>query len=151
MQIYRLSKQPYSGDTEGLGSRLNGGRWNNAGIPCIYASESRALAILEYAANIELNSIPRNLNITTYEIPEAEFRSFKISELPGDWQSHPGPQSTKDFGSKLFLEKEYLGVKLPSSIIAKEYNYLINPLSAKMELVKVLNASDFIFDVRIKK
>lgn len=151
MQIYRLSRQPYSRNLKGVGSKLFGGRWNHIGVPCIYAAESRALAILEYAANTETDEIPRNLNLITYEVPEKEFKSFDIYELPGDWQLDPSPQSTKNFGAKLFEEKDCLGVKLPSIIVNKEYNYLINPLSDKLPLLKILDANDYSFDIRIKK
>ncbi len=32
---------------DGEGARLFGGRWNSPGVPAVYASESRALALLE--------------------------------------------------------------------------------------------------------
>ncbi len=46
MLVYRVGKTRFAKDLTGEGARLNGGRWNNIGTPCIYTAESRALAIL---------------------------------------------------------------------------------------------------------
>ncbi|MHB1178460.1 MAG: RES family NAD+ phosphorylase [Daejeonella sp.] len=151
MLLYRISKQTYAGDTEGIGSKLYGGRWNNAGIPCIYTSESRALAILEYAVNIELTMIPEKLAITIYEAPEDTFLNCTLNNLPPDWKDSPSPSSTKEYGSKIFLNISYLGIKVPSAIVQDEFNYLINPLSSKLTLLNIIDVQDFIFDQRIKK
>jgi len=151
MLLYRISKQAYAGHTEGIGSKLYGGRWNNTGIPCIYTSENRALAILEYAVNIELTMIPRKLAITIYEAPEDVFLNCTPSNLPPDWKDSPSSSSIKEYGSQLFLNISYLGIKVPSAIVQDEFNYLINPLSSKLTLLKIVAVQDFIFDQRIKK
>jgi RES domain-containing protein len=97
MLVYRLSKSKYRNDLEGAGAKLYGGRWNNIGTPCIYTSENRSLAILEYASNVELDQMPRALHFTVYDIPEKEFVTIEIKNLPGNWKDAPSPQSTKDF------------------------------------------------------
>ncbi len=150
MLVYRLSKHKYSRDLEGIGAKLHAGRWNNKSTPCIYTAESRSLAILEYSSNVELDLLPGALDMTTYEIPEAEFLEIRMEELPGNWNVSPSPQSTKDFGSRLFLETNFLGIKIPSVIVPDEFNYLINPLSNKAAVIKVIAIRDFVFDVRIK-
>lgn len=40
--------------------------------------------------------------------------------------------------------------KVPSIVIPEEVNYLINPESNKLSKITILDARDFIFDVRIK-
>ena len=55
MIVYRLSRTRWADDLTGEGSRLHGGRWNHPGTPCIYTSESRALAILEYTVNVNVD------------------------------------------------------------------------------------------------
>ena len=53
IRVYRITRQKYQ-DTflDGKGAATFGGRWNQVGIPVIYASESRALAVLEILANV---------------------------------------------------------------------------------------------------
>ena len=86
------------------------------------ASESRALAVLEYAVNIELIMIPKKLAITIYEASEDEFLNCNFETLPPDWKDIPAPHSTKEYGSKLFLNISYLGLKIPSAIVEDEFN-----------------------------
>ena len=61
MLVYRIGRTKRAGDLTGEGSRLNGGRWNHKLTPCIYTSESRALALLEYTVNVNIDEIPRAL------------------------------------------------------------------------------------------
>ena len=56
---YRVGRTRYARDLDGEGARLHGRRWNHPLTPCIYTSESRALALLEYTANVNIDDIPR--------------------------------------------------------------------------------------------
>ena len=150
MLVYRLASRKYARDTTGEGARLNGGRWNHIGTPCLYASESRALAILEYSANIELFSIPRALCLVTFDMPEDSLWECKIPSLPGNWTQAPAPTETKDFGTKLLSAVAHLVIKIPSAIVPQEFNYLINPLHPAMAKVRIAEAVDFVYDIRIK-
>lgn len=150
MKVFRISKSKWKEDLEGTGAKLAGGRWNNIGLACIYTSESRALAILEYAANVELELMPRALHMTSYEIPEKDFLTFTETDLPGDWKTVPAPQSTKDFGSVYLKNPDILGIKIPSAIIPDEFNYLINPGSKMLSSITIEEAKDYVFDVRVK-
>src|SRR4051812_24071522 len=99
MIVYRIGKTRYAKDLTGEGARLHGGRWNQIGTSCIYTSESRALAVLEYTVNTNVADIPRSLSISSIEIPDA-FLDHPIASLPGDWKQAPAPSSTKEFGSR---------------------------------------------------
>ena len=150
MIVYRIGKTKYATDLTGEGARLYGARWNHIGTPCIYTSESRALALLEYTVNVNVDDIPRALSFTAIEIPDDQIYNVKISQLPGDWKQLPAPASTHDFGTALLQSSRHLIFRLPSVIIADEWNYLINPLHVNMSSIKILNVSDFAYDVRIK-
>jgi len=127
MLVYRISKTKYATDLSGEGAKLYGGRWNNKLTPCIYTSESRALALLEYTVNININDIPRALSIITLDIPDADIYELNQSQLPGDWKDVPAPSSTKDIGSNLLNESKNAVIKIPSAIITNEFNYILNP------------------------
>src|SRR4051812_17147456 len=98
MLVYRLSRSKWADDLSGEGARLHGGRWNHIGLPCIYASESRALAVLEYTVNVGLEDIPRALSIITIDLPDKKIFTPPPAQLPGNWRESPAPASTKDFG-----------------------------------------------------
>lgn len=150
MLVYRIGKTKYAKDITGEGARVYGARWNHIGTPCIYTSESRALALLEYTVNVNVDDIPRALSFTTFEIPDAQIHTVKTSELPGDWKQLPAPASTHDFGTTLLQAAKHLIIRLPSVIIPGEWNFIINPLHADKSAIKLLNVSDFAYDVRIK-
>lgn len=148
MLVYRVSKTQYAEDLKGTGAKLFGGRWNRPDTACIYTSESRALAVLEYSVNVNVDLIPRALSICTFEIDDAAVKSFKTAQLPGDWKEVPAQYSTKVFGTR-WLEKGIGVLKIPSTVIPEEFNYLINPLTGQKHF-KLKSVKDFIYDLRVK-
>jgi RES domain-containing protein len=150
MITYRVGRTKYAGDLTGEGARLNSGRWNHKLIPCIYSSESRALATLEYTVNVNIDLIPRALSITIFEVPDDSVLEIHESSLPGNWKEIPAPSSTKDFGSKLLTAAMFLVLKLPSTVIPEEFNYIINPLHPNISQVKIIDVKDYVYDIRIK-
>ena len=151
MKVYRIGWTKHADDLSGEGSKLFGGRWNHKGIPCVYTSESRALALLEYSVNVNIDEIPRALSCVTIEIPDRSIKLISENKLPGNWKNFPAPSDTKDFGSKLLSSLKVKVIKIPSSIIKEEFNYLLNPLHQHNKNFKVVDIKDFIYDVRIKK
>ncbi|MBS1663807.1 MAG: RES family NAD+ phosphorylase [Bacteroidetes bacterium] len=150
MIVYRIGRTRHAKDLSGEGARLFGGRWNQKGVPCLYASESRALALLEYTVNVNQDDIPRALSIITLELPDTSIREVAVTELPGDWSQAPAPASAKAFGTRLLQAAEHLIIKLPSAVIPAEFNYLINPLHADINTIKITDLRDFVYDIRIK-
>lgn len=151
MKVYRVGRTKYADDLTGEGARLFGGRWNHKSVPCIYTSESRALTLLEYTVNVNIEEIPRALSITTFEIPNSAIKIIPHNKLPGDWKESPAPTSAKDFGTKQLTSLSHSVFKIPSSIITEEYNFLLNPLHPAHKDFKIVDIKDFVYDVRIKK
>jgi RES domain-containing protein len=150
MIVYRIGKTKYAGDLNGEGAKLFGARWNNKMIACLYTSESRALALLEYTVNVNIDDIPPVLSITAIEIPDRIIRILNEPDLPADWKQSPAPSSTKDFGSKLLLAAAEPVIRIPSAVIPYEFNYLLNPLHPDSKKFKIAGISNFVYDVRIK-
>lgn len=148
MRVYRLSKSKYAHDLRGTGAKRFGGRWNKRGTPCIYSSESRALAVLEYSVNANVDLIPRALSICVFEIDYKRVKEVKTQTVPGNWKEIPAPLSTKEFGTDL-LDDGIPILKIPSIVIPGEYNYILNPMTDKNHF-KLVDIRDFVFDLRIK-
>ena len=150
MQVYKVGRTKYAHDLTGEGARLFGGRWNKQLTSCIYTSESRSLAVLEYTVNVNIEEIPRALSITTFDIAIDQLQVLSIEDLPGNWRQSPAPSSTKDFGTE-FLKRAVLPViRIPSCIILQEYNFLLNPNHASSKHFTIINVENFVYDVRIK-
>ena len=150
MIVYRIGKTKFANDLSGEGARLHGGRWNHKLTPCIYTSENRALALLEYTVNINIDEIPRALSFAVIDIPSDSILQLSIAELPGNWTASPAPSSTKDIGTAILKKGGHAVIKIPSAVIPAEYNYIINPLHQDIAKCKVLSITDFVYDVRIK-
>jgi RES domain-containing protein len=148
-RAYRICSRKHARDLTGEGSRLHGGRWNNRLVPCVYAAESRALALLEYTVNINIDDVPRALCLVTLGVDDASgIPTLSIDDLPGSWRQSPAPSAAKDFGTQLLVGGRYGAFKIPSVIIPKEFNLLINPLVAQN--LTLIDVEDFVYDVRIK-
>lgn len=151
MVVYRVCRIKHSMDISGEGARLFGGRWNHKLTPVVYTSESRSLALLEYSVNVSLTEIPGKLSITCIEVPEDSLYELSVADLPVDWRAYPAPASTKDFGTKLLEEAIYPLIKIPSTVVPHEFNFLLNPLLLKNARSKIKAIEHFVYDMRIKQ
>ena len=151
MIIYRIGNAANAKDLTGNGAKLNGGRWNNISVPCVYTAESRALAVLEYSVNVPLSAILRALAITTIDTGRTAIQELSVSDLPGDWRVSPAPSSAKDLGSDLLKKLEAAIIKIPSIVIPEEFNYILNPAHPDAKNFKIVEVKDFVYDIRIKK
>ena len=150
MIVYRVGKAEYSKDLSGNGARLYGGRWNSVGTACLYSSASRALAVLEYAVNLNILELSKSLVFTLIEIPDDEIFEVNIDELPENWNSYPVDTETRLFGDNLLKSCKKSIIKIPSVIIPSEFNYLLNPNHVNKSEFKIIESVSFIFDNRIK-
>ena len=151
MEVYHLGKTKFANQLTGEGAKLHGGRWNFMGTPCIYTSESKALCVLEYVANVTADEMPSSLSITVYSLPDKSWKEFDRTNLPKNWFQIPAPEETKRWGTAHLIENKFLALKIPSVIISSEFNFLLNPLHADFRKVKIKEVHSFTFDTRIKK
>jgi RES domain-containing protein len=52
-------------------------------------------------------------------------------------------------GNNFLANKKHLMLKVPSSIVPAEYNYLLNPMHPDMKKVKIIMKEPFDFDSRL--
>lgn len=152
MIVYRITKQQYQDDISGDGARMYGGRWNPIGTSALYTSETRALASLELLVHTTKDLIPPKYKILSIEIPFAKINDIpkiNISELPDNWKKSPPPDELKLIGTKYLIAQNNLAVCVPSTIISKEYNIVINPMHPDFKQVKIIKTDIFEFDERL--
>ncbi len=131
MILFRIASIKFINDLSGMGARINGGRWNHKGTGVIYASQSRALATLEYLVHATMPAIiPDDVSIIQFNIPEKIIPlQAKKNTLPNNWQNTLPSLKLKNIGTEWVLSKKSLILQVPSAIIDKEFNMLINPVS----------------------
>ena len=70
--VWRIAtdtKEYEADDLSGAGAKISGGRWNEPGVPMVYASESRALACLETVVHLNARGLPLNRYLVEIEVP----------------------------------------------------------------------------------
>lgn len=150
MLVYRIGKEQYCNDLSGLGAKLYGGRWNRVGIPCVYTSQSRALALLEYSVNIDIEFINHKLCFTVIEVQDHLIEAISQESLPNNWKAIPASSTTKTFGSDKLIQTSSNIIKVPSVIIPNEFNFIINPANLDSDAVKIVAVEEYLYDCRIK-
>ncbi|KAA1248178.1 RES family NAD+ phosphorylase [Aquimarina sp. RZ0] len=151
MLVYRIAKQKYIKDLTGIGAKTVGGRWNPKGVAVLYTSTSAALSVLEVLAHLPVAYFPDDMSVATIEIPDELVSSIDIKELPRDWDKIPPSTGIQHFAMNWISENISVGLKVPSIIVPKEQNLLINPLHPDFDLVKLIEIGPFSFDTRLLK
>jgi RES domain-containing protein len=144
----KFAQTAFNGD----GARQYGGRWNPVGFATVYTAESLSLAVLEILVHLEDEALlfQRFIKIPVTFDP-ALVQTLPNKSLPDDWDNLPIPESTQKIGKKWIQKGEYAILKVPSTIIKEEYNYLINPLHPDVSHLKIGPPQQFDFDHRLAK
>ncbi|PKV52008.1 RES domain-containing protein [Aquimarina sp. MAR_2010_214] len=151
MRVYRIAKQKYIKDLTGIGAKTVGGRWNPKGVAVLYTSTTAALSALEVLAHLPAAYFPDDMSIATIEVPDTLITTIDIEKIPEDWNKIPVPIEIQNFAMQWIVEEEFLGLKVPSIIIPKEKNLLVNPMHPEFDKVKLLDIEPFCFDTRLLK
>ncbi len=150
MRVFRIAKARYANDLSGDGARLYGGRWNRPNIGLVYASCSRALATVEYLVHVPAAMVPKNLKIVTIEIPNPAVPDrIEIADLPEGWRRYPSPGELAERGSIWALSNRSLLLQVPSAVVEREYNVLINPGHPDCGDVEIVEVLPCVFDERL--
>jgi RES domain-containing protein len=124
---------------DGLGASLYGGRWNHKGTPVIYSAESRALCALEVLANAD--ELADDYISIPIEIPDdLAITTIAVADLPPGWNSNPSIDATRDIGTNWAKGLATAVLSVPSAVIPRERNYLMNLSASGLRANSVLHA-----------
>ena len=134
----------------GEGARIYGGRWNPAGVPVVYTAESLSLATLEIIVHLERIDLLRQHfvkipvtfdDVLVYALPR--------EKLPEDWNRLPPAETTQRIGYEWITQASFPILKVPSTVIPEEHNFLLNPTHPDFQSVSIGEARRFDFDSRL--
>jgi RES domain-containing protein len=147
---WRIVKKRHADSAfRGEGARQYGGRWNSPGIPIAYASETRALCLLEVLAG--LGSIR---HLQSYVLIPATFDDSLIlsvvqERLRADWRQSPPPPSTQQIGDEWASLEQSAILRVPSVIVPDEHNYLLNPVHPDFQHIRIGSPEEITIDSRL--
>ena len=152
IRLFRIARTANIDDLTGEGARLYGGRWNQKGVAALYTSESRALAAMEFLVHLPPVLAPPDLSLREFELPDdVSSLDVSVTTLPPDWKTSPPLDTTMDIGTEWLQADSSLLLRVPSVIVDRESNVLINPKHPEFKRVKALPPQPFRFDARLPK
>lgn len=152
LRVYRITKTKHLASAwTGEGARLNGGRWNNPGVPCVYCSTSLALAALEMLVHLESAAPLDAYSWAWIEVDPAHVLDASAAALPPGWESQPATNASREFGTEWLQQGKSVALRVPSAIISAEHNVLLNPLHRGFAALNRGPFHPFKFDPRLMK
>ena len=149
MRVWRLASARHAA-FDGEGARLAGGRWNLRGTPVVYASDSLALAALEYLVNVDPETAPGDLAALRAAVPgEVTVKILAVDGLPRNWRSFPAPPELAVLGTRWAESLETAVFRVPSVVVPQESNFLLNPRHPDFAKIVSQAPIPFAFDSRV--
>ena len=85
------------------------------------------------------------------EIPDTvAILVYTQAELPVCWDAPMPSKASKDLGTKWAKSKKSAAISVPSAVVPKVGNYLINPLNRDFGQIRFNEPDSFVFDPRLK-
>jgi RES domain-containing protein len=139
-------------DLSGAGAKTQGGRWNETGIPVIYASETQALACLETIVHLNAGGLPLNRYLVAITIPSpvwSKARTATAATLPVGWDAEPAGRVSIQYGTKWLQSGTNALLRVPSVIVPDEFNVLINPRHPDSARITAAKRRKWLYDTRL--
>ena len=151
--VYRICKTKYATTAfDGEGAFRFGGRWNRRGTRMIYTAESLALAALEMLVHLDDDDLILAYSYLVADIPaELILPVMDFRSLPKKWNASPTPASLQQLGDAWVREQVSAVLEVPTAIVPREKNYLLNPAHPDFVKIKLKKPERFVFDERLRQ
>jgi RES domain-containing protein len=147
---WRIVKKRHAGSAfDGEGARQYGGRWNSPGFPVAYASETRALCLLEVLAGLRSVSPLPGYVLISATFDDSLVLPVPQESLPSDWRQSPPPPSTQRIGDEWANQARSAILRVPSVIVPDEHNYLLNPAHPDFRHIQIGSPEETTIDSRL--
>lgn len=149
MLVYRITKAQYADRLVASGGAA---RWNSRGRLVIYTAASRALACLENVVHRSGEGLQDTFRVMVIEVPDTlAVETITLESLPADWFAFTAYSYCQQLGDDWLQRTASPVFRVPSAIIAEEWNYLLNPAHPDFGRITLLQTEPFVFDPRIKQ
>lgn len=153
MRLYRIGRLEYLENFTGLGaSYRDGARWNEAGVPALYFSETASVAMLEMANYLPSpRLIPSSYRLGIYDLPDdTPTDRWPISALPPDWRDFPYPKSTRQMGTDWLIRGAGHLLAVPSAAVPAglETIVLASPARLRASTIRLTRTEEDIYNPR---
>jgi RES domain-containing protein len=148
--VWRIVKTKHAASAfDGEGARRSGGRWTSVGRRAVYTSSTVALATLEMIAHLDSTALLRAYTLIEATVPASLITAVDMAALPANWRQYPSPPELRAIGDTWLDAKRSAALKVPSALVAVEYNYVINPQHLDFALITTGPPLSFPLDPRL--
>jgi RES domain-containing protein len=151
LTAYRIFKTKFAKTWfDGEGAFLFGGRWNSRGTRILYCAESLSLAALEMLVHLNSAELLASYSYAKIEFEEKDALPVEVFvKLPKTWSVSPPSITVQQIGDKWAASMSSLVLRVPSSIVPGESNYVLNVAHPEFSKVKRSKPRVFRFDERL--
>jgi RES domain-containing protein len=150
-KAWRIVRDSYTDrPLSGEGAAKYGGRWNSRGVPVVYTSATRSLALLEILVHLN-PPLPGSYKVFTISFSADLVENVAADHLPSDWRVEPPSLSTQRVGDAWLREARSAVLQVPSAILPAEVNFLINPAHPDFRRINVSGPEDLVLDSRLTR
>lgn len=144
--LWRISNRA---DLSGWGGRKYASRWSSLGKRVVYLAECPAGAMLEVLVHLKgrAEQIPRIFTLLEIEAPEHIVARNIFPLADTDWKERP--ESTQRIGDAWLASRESPLARVPSAIMPRTWNVLLNPEHPDAAHVKIATVIHERFDNRL--
>ena len=141
MRVVRLCTRAYP-PLNGIGASITGGRWNSPGKQVVYTASCGALAGLEYLVHVG-KRLPTGMLLVLVQIPKKVRIERTAGWAPADLAA------SRRIGDEWIESGASAVLEVPSVLIPRQRNYLLNPLHPSFVAIKIVEQTPFAFDTRL--
>ena len=121
---------------DGFGGLDYSGRWNTAGRRIVYLADSPAGALFETLVHLQVAAEDIPPSYTLLRVQVASGLTVHAIEPPRvDWKEHV--EVTRQLGDAWLRQARAPLVSIPSAVVPRARNYLLNPLHPKAGAITV--------------
>lgn len=135
----------------GEGARLFGGRLNSKGVAVVYTSGTLSLAALEMLVHLQSAEILDAYVTRSVSFDTALVKRIDAGALPANWNANPPPPAMRKIGDDWIAKRESAVLQVPSAVVEKESNFLLNPAHPDFRKIVIGKEEPFNFDARFVK
>jgi RES domain-containing protein len=116
----------------------------------VYCSEHLSLGVLELLVHLSARNLPDDMTAYGIELDDELVRSLDQRSLDAVERSGWSRALTRDLGDRWLAEKRSLALAVPSVVVPRELNILIDPEHPDAGRLSVPHSERFVFDLRLR-
>ena len=144
MTVFRLCRHDRTA-LDGTGGLYADGRWHRLGSRIVNAASTVSLALVEVRVHHQM--APLGWVSLEIDVPSHLIEHLDLAILPTGWQDDRN--HTQTAGEEWLSGRRSAMLAVPSVIVPREKNYLINPLHPAAVQIRLVESTPFPFDPRL--